>query len=313
MVRASTVEARASIEAAARDARYAALEARTRSSSLSSIWLAHTARDQAETVLMRILRGTGPAGLAGIPPHRGLSRRPLLDVPRDGIDAYVAARDLPTWDDPMNDDMTLTRVRIRTQILPALRHENPQLDAALCRLATLDARVARGDRRARRTVRDACRSTCSARHAGRGGSQARLAIALEAAGLGYDAAHLDAIDELVVAPQRGERSIDLPRGRLVRSYDVLDLRHSSELAGGRSRRAARSLRAAVWQPGDRMKPARLKGRSRKLSDLFIDAKVPRERSARRAASSSARAMGRSSGPSTSGSRSRSPSHRHLSE
>ncbi|HEY5951866.1 MAG TPA: tRNA lysidine(34) synthetase TilS, partial [Kofleriaceae bacterium] len=71
VVRRVEVERRASIEAAARDARYAALDAIRLEIGASWILLGHTARDQAETVMMRIVRGTGPAGLAGIPMIRG--------------------------------------------------------------------------------------------------------------------------------------------------------------------------------------------------------------------------------------------------
>src|SRR5207253_10900795 len=82
VVRRVEVAQRASLEAAARDARYAALDAIARELSLGRVLLGHTARDQAETVLLRVLRGTGPAGLAGIPATRGVYVRPLLDLPR---------------------------------------------------------------------------------------------------------------------------------------------------------------------------------------------------------------------------------------
>jgi tRNA(Ile)-lysidine synthase len=276
VVRRVTVDDDASIEAAAREARYDAFEALRDELGLSTIWLAHTARDQAETVMMRILRGTGPAGLAAMAPQRDYFVRPLLEIPRDVIDAYVVERGLPTWADPMNEDTTLTRVRLRKQILPALRQENPSLDDALCRLAAasrewvdaIDAIAAQFG---------AFPITCSALATQPAAIRKRAyAIALDRAGLGYDAVHLDAIDDLVSATAAGERSIDLPRGQLVRSYDTIDLRHSSELPGDDLAPPAGPYELRVWLPGDRMKPARLKGRSRKLSDLFIDLKVSRE-------------------------------------
>src|SRR5437868_4833374 len=134
-IRRVTVARRGSLEAAARDARYAALDALADELGLACVLVGHTARDQAETVLLRLLRGTGPAGLAGIAARRGRFVRPLLGLPRSAIDAYVAARGLPVWHDPMNDDRRLARVRVRRDVLPALRRENPQLDAALVRLA----------------------------------------------------------------------------------------------------------------------------------------------------------------------------------
>lgn len=267
------VDDRDSIEAAARDARYDAFDALHAELGLSAIWLAHTARDQAETVMMRILRGTGPAGLAAMSPQRGFYVRPLLELPRDVIDAYVVERGLPTWADPMNDDPTFTRVRMRQQILPALRQENPSLDDALCRLATstrewLEAIDALAAPFARFPI--ACSAIATQPAAVR---KRAYALALDH---GYDAVHLDAIDDLVLAPAAGERAIDLPRGQLVRSYDALDLRQASELPGDDLAAPPGPYELRVWQPGDRMKPARLKGRSRKLSDLFIDLKVSRE-------------------------------------
>lgn len=75
----------------------------------------HTASDQAETVLMRLLRGTGPDGLAAIAPRRGPFVRPLLAHTRAEIEAYVAAAGLDPWRDPMNADPRFTRVWLRQQ------------------------------------------------------------------------------------------------------------------------------------------------------------------------------------------------------
>lgn len=263
------VEKRASLEAAARDARYAALDAIADELGLAWIWLAHTARDQAETVLMRVVRGTGPAGLAGIPAVRGRFARPLLETSREVVEAYAAARELPIWDDPMNHDRALQRVRIREQLVPALRAENPAIEDALVRLAAsarewtdaidpLAAPLARFpiDVAALKAAPPAVRKRA-------------LAIALERAGVGYDAVHLDAITDL----GRTGSGVDLPGGRVERVYGQLvvvaprDAPRLPEIPGCEVR---------GWRPGDRMRPARLKGRSRKLSDLFIDAKVPRE-------------------------------------
>ncbi|MGE5183805.1 MAG: tRNA lysidine(34) synthetase TilS [Acidobacteriota bacterium] len=264
-----------SLEAAAREARYAALAA----TGLPTILLGHTARDQAETVLMRIVRGTGPAGLAGIPAARAQFVRPLLALPRDVIDAYVAERGLPTWDDPMNADASIARVRFRERLLPALRAENPALDDALVRLAAsarewLDVIDALAEPHARLPID--CPALARQPPAIR---KRALALALERVDLSYDAVHLEALDEVVTAPARGEISIDVPGAKLVRSYDTLNLPSTS--ASTRTSTIPDGYELRVWQPGDRMCPARLKGRSRKLSDLYIDAKIPRE--ARRAA------------------------------
>ena len=273
VVRRVEVAQRASLEAAARAARYAALEAIATEVGASSIWLAHTARDQAETVLMRIVRGTGPAGLAGIPAQRGRFVRPLLELPRETIDAYIAERRLPRWIDPMNHDQRFARVRFREHVLPALRAENRLLDDALRRLAG-SARewLAVIDRLAAPIARFPIDAAALAAIAEPAVRKRGYALALEAAGLSYDAVHLDAIDQIAGRAGEGALAVDVPGGRVVRSYAALDLERAIE-PDALEPPPGHELR--VWRPGDRMKPARLKGRSRKLSDLFIDAKVPR--------------------------------------
>lgn len=274
VVRSVEVAERASLEAAARDARFAAFEGLVRELGLAALWLGHTARDQAETVLMRILRGTGPAGLAGIPRVRGPFVRPFLHLPRAATEAYVAAHSLPTWDDPMNADHAIQRVRIRDEILPRLRAENPALDQALLRLAAtarewLDVIDAAAARLGRLPIE------CSVLAAQPAAVRKRaLAIALEHQGIGFDAAHLEQLDALVTAPCRGEVAIDVPGARLVRRYDQLGLDLAAS-SSGCDWLAPPGHVLRRWQPGDRMRPKRLKGRSRKLSDLFMDAKVPR--------------------------------------
>ncbi len=277
VVRGVDVEPRASVEAAARDARYAALEAIADELGLAVVFLGHTARDQAETVLMRVVRGTGPAGLAGIPTRRGRFVRPLLALPRAAIDDYVTAHALPIAADPMNEDLRLARVRMRAEILPALRRENPQLDAALVRLAAsttewlevIDGAAARWS-----AFPIDCATLAPQPAAIR---KRAVAKALDALGFEYDAAHLEDVDELVRRPAAGEVSIDLPGVRLVRSYNALtvDPLAASGVSRGDDLRAPAGHVVRAWQAGDRMRPARLRGQSKKLSDLFIDAKIPR--------------------------------------
>lgn len=274
-IRVVDVEPRASLEAAARDARYAALGAAIAEHGLAAMLLAHTARDQAETILMRVIRGTGPAGLVGMAAARGPYLRPLLELPRGATEAYVAARNLAFWPDPMNDDSRITRVRVREHVLPLLRDENPALDAALLRLGAstrewLDAIDQVAAPFARFPI--ACRALAAQPAAIR---KRALARALDAADIGYDAVHLDQLDALACAPPRGEVSIDLPNGRLVRSYDTLAPAVRSTPAELPAAPPGYLLR--TWQAGDRMCPARLGGHSRKLSDLFSDAKIPRAR------------------------------------
>ncbi len=102
----------------------------------------HTADDQVETVLLRLLRGTGVRGLGGIPAMRdGLFVRPLIDLGRSEVEAYLRARRLSWCDDPTNQDQRQPRNRIRHQLLPRLRRDyNPRLDQALLRLAAAASR-----------------------------------------------------------------------------------------------------------------------------------------------------------------------------
>jgi tRNA(Ile)-lysidine synthase len=111
---------RGSVEAAARAARHAALEAAADQLGATRIALGHTADDQAETVLMRLIEGTGVRGLAGIPPVRGRIIRPLIEARhRDAVASLEAAR-LPWIEDPSNEDPKFFRNRVRHELLPLL-------------------------------------------------------------------------------------------------------------------------------------------------------------------------------------------------
>jgi tRNA(Ile)-lysidine synthase len=107
-------------EEAARLVRHAALARVARRVGARRIALGHTADDQAETVLMRVLQGAGPRGLAGIPARRGRIVRPLLDVDRTAVVAHLAAHGLEAVDDSTNRDPRFLRNRVRHEILPRL-------------------------------------------------------------------------------------------------------------------------------------------------------------------------------------------------
>jgi tRNA(Ile)-lysidine synthase len=109
-----------SLEAAARAARYAALEAWAARLGAERIALGHTADDQAETVLMRVLGGAGVRGLAGIPPVRGAIIRPLIEVRRAALRDLLSAAGLGWVEDPTNRDPKFLRNRIRHELLPLL-------------------------------------------------------------------------------------------------------------------------------------------------------------------------------------------------
>jgi tRNA(Ile)-lysidine synthase len=128
-------------EAAARAARYEFLTNTAEKLGARFVAVAHTADDQVETVLHRILRGTGLAGLAGMRPSRPLSPsvaliRPLLGVRRHDVLKYLAAIGQDYRTDPTNYDVSWTRNRLRIELLPQLRQRyNAAVDDALLRLA----------------------------------------------------------------------------------------------------------------------------------------------------------------------------------
>jgi tRNA(Ile)-lysidine synthase len=123
-------------EAAARTARYQALDAAAGQTGAVAILLGHTLDDQAETVLLRLARGSGARSLAGMPSRRGRYLRPLLPVRRATTQAACAALDLPVWDDPHNADPRFTRARVRHEVLPVLESVlGPGVAEALARTA----------------------------------------------------------------------------------------------------------------------------------------------------------------------------------
>jgi tRNA(Ile)-lysidine synthase len=109
-----------SLEAAARGARLAALERVRQRSGAARIALGHTADDQAETLLMRLLDGAGVRGLAAIPAVRGPFVRPLIEARRHDVEAALTRAGVPWIEDPTNRDERFLRNRVRHAILPAL-------------------------------------------------------------------------------------------------------------------------------------------------------------------------------------------------
>jgi tRNA(Ile)-lysidine synthase len=123
-------------EAAARTARYAALREVAATENATAVLLGHTLDDQAETVLLGLARGSGARSLAGMREVNGLLRRPFLGLHRATTEAACAAEGLQPWHDPMNQDPAYTRVRVRTEVLPALELAlGPGVAEALARTA----------------------------------------------------------------------------------------------------------------------------------------------------------------------------------
>jgi tRNA(Ile)-lysidine synthase len=125
------------VQAEARRARYAALRAEAARCGANRIATGHTRTDQAETVLLRLLRGAGAHGLAGIPPRRGRYVRPLLDRGREEVLAFLAATGLRWREDPTNATDRFARNRVRHALVPVLRALAPQAERALARAADL--------------------------------------------------------------------------------------------------------------------------------------------------------------------------------
>jgi tRNA(Ile)-lysidine synthase len=137
--RANVPAIQGNLEEAARNVRQAFYSDLIASGGAGRVATGHTRSDQAETVLYRILRGSGLTGLSGILPvtSEGVVR-PLLEIDRAEIEAWLRQHGIAWKEDETNQDRTYARNRLRHQILPLLRASfNPQLDAALANLATV--------------------------------------------------------------------------------------------------------------------------------------------------------------------------------
>jgi tRNA(Ile)-lysidine synthase len=292
LVQVDAAEARrrggGSLQDAARRVRLTALAGLAKRLGARRVALAHQADDQAETVLFRVVRGTGLAGLGGIPYLRDPFVRPLLDVWRADVFRYLRRRSIPFVEDPSNADPRFARARLRHVVLPALAAENPRVREALVALAAAArGRTLPGDlpsdvgRRAAavigrlRAEGGGARSVDLAggrvaeveygevrvgpRRRTRGGEPAvaRSPPALSIAGPG--AYPWPGSPALLVSAQEGTSPVDARRSSEVCfDADVL----------------AWPLAVRARRPGDRMRPRGGRG-SRKLSDLLIDAKIAR--------------------------------------
>ena len=213
-----TVDGPGGPEAAARSARYTALEQAAAAAGASAVLLGHTLDDQAETVLLGLARGSGPRSLAGMPPRRGVFARPLLGLRRSVTGAACEALGLRPWADPHNADRQFARVRVRLDALPALEAAlGPGVAEALARTAVQlrdDAEVLEKIAASERGRADTpLAASCLVGLPGAVRSRVLRAAALDAgcpAGA-LTAAHVARIDELVT-DWRGQRGVDLPGG-----------------------------------------------------------------------------------------------------
>lgn len=123
------------LQARARAARHAALRAAAARLEAAVVATGHTADDRAETVLLRLLRGAGPRGLAVLPPRDGLLVRPLIRARRTAVLEHLARHGIEAATDPSNVDPRFLRARVRHELLPLLAALAPRIVASLCDLA----------------------------------------------------------------------------------------------------------------------------------------------------------------------------------
>jgi len=131
-----SVSGRGGMEATARQARYAAFERVALAQNTAAILLGHTRDDQAETVILGLVRGSGATSLSGMAAINGIYHRPLLSLPRKTTLQACLDQGLEPWHDPHNDDPQFLRVRVRKTVLPTLERElGPGITEALARSA----------------------------------------------------------------------------------------------------------------------------------------------------------------------------------
>ena len=284
--------ARGSLQAVARALRYDFLERVQRETGRELVCLGHTADDVVEGAVMHLLRGSGLAGMRGMPQRRGPFFRPLLRVWRAEIEAYLAARGIEPLRDPSNvDSARFARARVRYHLLPRLEHDRPGLTKRIRAAAEAAAGMQeRLEAAAGRMIRDLSASRQELRAAPR---SVRLEVYRQLYGRqpALSRRHLEAIDELTLRGSTGS-GLDLPGGMRFRvqpdrvSIGVASLpvpplpslvMHSCRGCGDRDAahlRPGLELSVGYRRPGLRMRPLGSPG-TRKLQDVLTDAKVPR--------------------------------------
>jgi len=287
---------RGSMQAAARVLRYEFLERARTKAAADVVALAHTADDLVEGAVLHLMRGCGLAGLRGMPASRGAYVRPMLAVWRSEVIEFLRQRGVRAYEDPANADLKYARARVRHQILPALERDRPGIGrrfyAAARQAAAMQEAIASDaqDVLAAGTpiATDLARMTEPVAievmrflYSNAGGTQP-----------GLSRAHLSSMLKLARGG-RGGRGVDLPGGLRFRivgqhmefvapasSTEIrprLDVKHCNGCSDPEAAhlRPGLTLRLGFRQPGLRMRPAGGRG-SRKLQDILVDARVPRE-------------------------------------
>lgn len=284
-------------QAGARSLRYEFLEQVRTEIGAGVIALGHTADDVVEGVLLHLLRGTGLAGLRGMPARRGPIERPFLNVWKAELVRYLEARQVAPCFDPSNLDRRSARVRVRLDLLPRLELESPGIGRAIHRISVLAAAVqARLESEASSNPSPALAQLREMAPALRVEHYRRLY--LQAGGVlpALNRRHLQVIDRLAVGRRTGA-ALDLPRGLVFRvlpnSVGVFGAKAprrepvpelvSRPCAGCETvgavhldsdRVKPQDLRIGFRSPGLSMRPNPGSG-TRKLQDLLTDAKIPR--------------------------------------
>ncbi len=304
-----------SLEMAARDERYRVLhEYRRRAGHGGVIVVAHHLRDQAETVLMRMISGTGLAGLQAMRERNGVIVRPLLAFTPRALREYLGAQNLAWREDSTNQDPYWTRNRIRLELLPLLRERfNPRIEEALASLALRAQEAVE-------VVQAASREYVAAEHVDVAAdplnlpeSFSTLAPAVQAdilaevaraRGIRLSRDHIRGAQEGMAnwpagvtvrrKPRRGwriasraaqdavvgewlllpERGILPWDGGAVLTVGVENFEKASPGAVQIDRGRWPRLAVRGWRDGDRIEVFGMKGKHKKLQDIFTDAKIP---------------------------------------
>jgi tRNA(Ile)-lysidine synthase len=270
-----TLHPGANLEARAREQRYAFLTRIAAAQGCTKIATGHTLDDQAETVLMRLLRGTGADGLAGIRPVRdGRIIRPLIECSRAEVLAFLRAADLPFCEDSSNRDRRFLRNRIRHEVMPLLQSIQPAVKRRLAAAAqsVADEMELLRDYDAERLAAVARPDGALPAAAASGARFARAWLRAQRGDLhGLTLAHFRAIGRLAHG-QRPNGQVLLPGGqRVVREYDLLVFRGRESAPEGAPRRllvpGSMLCLESGWRIGAEVRP--LDGQSwRRPADLF---------------------------------------------
>lgn len=210
------------LEEAARQLRYEFLEKTAAEIGAVRIATAHTAQDNAETLLLNLLRGSGLKGLCGIPPVRGIIIRPMLETDTEQVLAYLAENNIPHVEDSSNSEDDFARNRLRHRVLPLLEQENPAFYQNLSRCVSLL-------RQDEKYLSQQAQSFIDKYYSEDSLPVSELAklpepvfarVMLLLLGGGLSQRHIDALGQLVRSP-KAHGSADVPGMRVGRRYDRL--------------------------------------------------------------------------------------------